>query len=152
MLSTISGPHLRFRLRTVGDGTSTLIGSANLTAGDWIHAAATYDGALMRLYQDCALVGERAKTGAVASAPGVPVWIGSNPGGPHQAFDGRIDDVKLFDRALSEEEVCQEMGIALTAAPAAPAAVPTLGGGALLVLIGCLLGVGYTTGGRRTGS
>jgi len=50
MISTIGGPHLRFRLKTDSGGTATLTGTgATLTAGDWTHVAATYDVAWMRL-------------------------------------------------------------------------------------------------------
>ncbi len=99
MLSTIgSTPRLRFRLRTNGN-TTTLIGAGGtLSAGTWIHAAATYDGSTMRLYQDGIEVGSAAKTGAVEINPAVAMWIASNPGSPGQVFDGRIDEVKIFNR------------------------------------------------------
>ena len=48
---------LRFRLKTAGGGTQTLIaGSGALAAGTWVHVAAVYDGARMQLYQDGVLV------------------------------------------------------------------------------------------------
>ncbi|MEM7263247.1 MAG: LamG-like jellyroll fold domain-containing protein, partial [Planctomycetota bacterium] len=111
MLSTIGGPSLRFRLKTDdGAATTTLIGSGGtLTAGTWVHATATYDGSTMRLYQDGVEVGSIAKTGAVAQDPGVAAWIGGNPGRANQVFDGRIDDLKIFTRALSPVEIATEM-------------------------------------------
>jgi len=109
MLSTIDGPRLRFRLRTDGS-TTTLVGSGGtLAAGTWIHAAVTYDGEAMRIYQDGALVGSTPKTGPVEQAPAVAAWIASNPGEPDQVFDGRIDEVKIFRRALSPAEIAAEM-------------------------------------------
>lgn len=103
MLSSIrtSGHHLRFRLRT--DTTSTLIGSASLSAGEWVHATATYDGNLMRLYQDGELVGSVAKSGAVASGS-ADAWIGASPDGS-MYWDGKIDEVTIWDRALSSAEI-----------------------------------------------
>ena len=114
MLSTIRGPHLRFRLRTNGS-TSTLIGSGGtLSAGTWIHAAATYDGTTMRLYQDGVEVGSAPKSGPVAVDPGVALWMAANPGEPGQVFDGRIDEVKIFERALSAAEIQTEMTTPVT--------------------------------------
>jgi hypothetical protein len=117
MLSTIGGPHLRFRLRTNGS-TSLLIGSGGtLSTGTWIHAAATYDGTTMRLYQDGVEVGSVAKSGPVDTDPGIALWMAANPGEPGQVFDGRIDEVKIFRTALSPAEIQTEMNT--------PVAIPT---------------------------
>ncbi len=126
MLSTIAGPHLRFRLRTNGV-TTTLIGNAGtLSPGTWTHAAVTYDGTEMRIYQDGSLVGSAPKTGAIAVDPTVDAWIGANPGQIRQVFDGRIDEVKIFGRALSEAEIQSEMNQAIVepTAPSVPGLSP----------------------------
>ncbi|MEM7582260.1 MAG: PQQ-dependent sugar dehydrogenase [Acidobacteriota bacterium] len=95
---------LRFRLETEGT-TSTLIASSGaLTAGTWIHAAAVYDGAEMRLYRDAVEVGSLAKTGGVTTDPTVPVAIGDQPQGG-RPFDGLLDDVRIYDRALTPFEL-----------------------------------------------
>jgi len=111
MLSTIQGPHARFRLKTDdGNITTTLVGSGGtLTAGVWYHIAATYDGNRMRLYQDGIEVASAPKTGGVFQAPAVEAYIGANPGASNQVFDGRIDDVKVFGRALTCDEIAVEM-------------------------------------------
>ena len=88
----------------------TLIGTAGtLAAGTWHHVAATYDGATMRLYQDGVEVGSAPRTGAVFQAPNVDAYIGANPGASNQVFDGRIDEVKIFGRALTPAEIAVEM-------------------------------------------
>ena len=106
MLSTIKSngaTRLRFRLMTNGS-TTTLFGSGGvLTSGTWIHVAAVYDGAQMRLYQDGVEVGNTSKTGNI-DQNAVSVWIGRNPDGK-RPFDGRIDEVYIYDRALSPAEI-----------------------------------------------
>ena len=65
----------------------------------------TADGGQLRLYED----GHK-----VASAPCSPVadseadvlWFGTDPDGL-SLWDGRIDEVALFDRALSDVEVAE---------------------------------------------
>jgi hypothetical protein len=111
MLSTIEGNHARFRLKTDdGGSTTTLVGTGDsLVAGNWHHIAATYDGATMRLYQDGNEVGSTVKTGAVSVDPAVTAYIAANPGSAGQVFDGRIDDVKVFGRALTVAEIASEM-------------------------------------------
>ena len=109
MLSTISGPRLRFRLSTNGS-TSTLLGSGGtLSSSTWIHAAATYDGSTMVLYQDGLLVGSMAKSGNIDTDPSVLAWMGASPGASAKVFDGRIDEVKIFDRSLTPAEIAREM-------------------------------------------
>ncbi|MEE9412952.1 MAG: LamG-like jellyroll fold domain-containing protein, partial [Methylococcales bacterium] len=102
MVSTIrsSGQiKLRFRLKTNNGGTSTLIGSAALTAGDWTHVTATYDGTTMKLFQNGIEVGSLAKTGTIATSTSVAARIGANPGNTRY-FDGLIDDVRIYGEAL----------------------------------------------------
>lgn len=109
MLSTIaSGGDVRLRFRLETDGvTDTLIANAgNLPTDQWVHAAATWDGTTMRIYQDGVDVGGAAKGGVLSADPGVPVWIGGNPSGAtDKPWSGLIDDVRIYDRALAAEEI-----------------------------------------------
>jgi chitodextrinase len=110
MLSTFTGPTVRFRLKTGSGVTSTLVASTGtLQAGTWHHVAGTYDGSAMRVFLDGNLVGSRSKTGAIARDPNMEVWIGSNPGTFDQVFDGRIDEVRVVGTALSAAEISQAM-------------------------------------------
>jgi hypothetical protein len=80
----------------------------------WSSLAVTYDGATLRMYVNGRRVSSRAVTGTVES-PQTPLWIGGNePYGEH--FDGLIDEVRVYDRALSEAEIRRDMGRAVTPA------------------------------------
>ena len=115
MLSTISETSLRFRLKTDdGQDTATLISDPVLEAGVWANVAATWDGSAMRIYKDGVEVASQDKGGtAVAVDPDVSVAIGSqpsdafasDPGHVAKFFDGLIDEVQIYERALSEGEV-----------------------------------------------
>ncbi len=115
MLSTISETSLRFRLKTDdGQETTTLISDPVLEAGVWTHVAATWDGSMMRIYKDGVEVASQEKGGsAVAVDPAVSVAIGSQPSDAfasdlsHVAkfFDGLIDEVRIYNWALSELEI-----------------------------------------------
>lgn len=109
MLSTIESggsTRLRFRLKT-DNSTSTLIAATgNLPEDTWVHAAAVYDGTNMHLYLDGVLVGSLGKTGSLTGNPSVPVWIGGNPpGSTERPWAGGIDEVRIYDRALSVGEI-----------------------------------------------
>jgi len=108
MLSTVqSGSDIRLRARVKTDGsTSTLIaGSGNLSPGDWTHAAVVYDGSDIVLYLNGEEVDRTGKSGTLDEDPAVSVWIGDNPGPDRKLFDGLIDDVRLYDRALCSDEI-----------------------------------------------
>jgi hypothetical protein len=97
---------LRFRLKTNG-ATTTLVASAgDLPLNTWYHAAATYDGAYMRLYLNGVEVDSTAKSGAIATSAAVPASIGRNPDGSN-FLHGVIDDVRIYNRALTSAEIAQ---------------------------------------------
>lgn len=111
MLSTIkSGATTvpRVRLRTNGT-TITLIGNNQgaITQGQWHHVAATYDGTLLRLYLDGQQVASTALSGLVDQSSTVPATIGNIPAGNSsgRAFSGLLDDVCIFNQALSATDL-----------------------------------------------
>lgn len=108
MLSTIqdgSSFRLRFRVSTNGS-TATLVAPLSLlTPGVWTHVAGVYDGAEMIVYQDGVEVGSAPLVGSLTSLPTVPVAIGDQPVGLRRPFDGALDDVRVYSRALSATEV-----------------------------------------------
>ena len=75
----------------------------------WSHVALTYDGATLRLYVDGGEVSRRAITGTIRRTSS-PLWIGGNhPYGEY--FSGVIDEVRIFNRALSPPALHDEMSM-----------------------------------------
>ncbi len=92
-------------------------GNITLTDGSWHHVAGTYDGEATRIYLDGILESEAAcpeKEWPPDTNDG-PVTIGATFEGAGPA-KGIIDDVSLFKRALSEDEISNIMndGLAYT--------------------------------------
>ena len=108
MLSTITskfGPVLRFRLKTLGITTTLVANSGVIANKKWQHIAGVYDGQRMLVYKDGVQVGTTPKYGAIDIAKEAGVWIGDNPPNGGRNFDGLLDDVRLFKRALNATEV-----------------------------------------------
>ncbi len=106
MLGTkISEKKLRFRLKT-DDVTGDLKGGT-VDVGVWIHAVATWDGSTMRLYMDGVEVGSLSKGGDLSVDPKVEMAIGNQPpaSGDAAPLPGIIDDVAIWNRALTAEEI-----------------------------------------------
>jgi hypothetical protein len=73
----------------------------------WTHLAATYDGASLRLFTNGVLVSNTAKTGAMATSAN-PLRIGGN-GVWGEYYSGLIDEVRVYNRALSQAEIQTDM-------------------------------------------
>lgn len=73
----------------------------------WYHVAGTYDGSDARIYVNGLLENSVEKPGPLLSSSGGAMKIGqeSAAGDNPEVFSGLIDEVELFNRALSAEEI-----------------------------------------------
>ena len=100
--------HLRMRVKAGGTTSELGDSTVNLTTGQWYFAVGTYANGSgdMKLYLDGVEVasGLHAVGGPVDVDPSVPVHIGAN-GTLERFFDGVLDDVRIYDRALNATEI-----------------------------------------------
>ncbi|MFC1713095.1 LamG domain-containing protein [Candidatus Poribacteria bacterium] len=111
---------LRFRLKTDGVTGELKAGTDGIIDLDaWIHAVASWDGSTMRLYKNGAEVGSLAKGGVLDVDPTVEMAIGSQPATTDaRPFDGSIDDVAIWNRALTPDEINELMTLGIDSASA----------------------------------
>ncbi len=74
----------------------------------WHHVAGVYDGMEMKLYLDGKKIAGKTSSGNIQSKSS-DVWIGSQSGSMNQ-FDGILDEVQIYNKALSDIEVGQLFG------------------------------------------
>lgn len=87
------------------NGASTKVVSfSNALKDQWIHIAGTWNGSSIIVYENGA---QKASSTQTISPPSTsyPVTIGKDNG--VQYFDGEIDDVRIYNRALSADEILQ---------------------------------------------
>ena len=94
-------------LRT-GSADQAVRNTAPLAVGEWSHIAMTYDGSTMRLYVNGTQVASRVQGGAMAVGNGA-LRIGGNNSFAGEFFRGLIDEVRVYNRALSAAEITQDM-------------------------------------------
>ncbi len=97
-----------FRLN-LGGVARTLDSSANkIGVNQWHHWAFVYDGAHMMIYRDGLLDTIASYSGALGQT-GNDLYLGGDPVGAGR-FQGNIDAVRIYDRALSASDIRANMG------------------------------------------
>ena len=100
-LYAVSG-YPSLRVSTTG-ATSTLTAPGQLATGTWHHLAATLGGGVITLYVDGAPVGARALSGTVRASALALTGGRYSSGG--SGWSGRLDELAVYDRALTGAEV-----------------------------------------------
>ncbi|MEN6346029.1 MAG: LamG-like jellyroll fold domain-containing protein [Armatimonadia bacterium] len=77
-----------------------------LPVGTWVHAAGTYDGQTIRLYVNGKECGSMPRSGPVMGNQST-LCLGNYDRNHTAFFTGLLDDVRIYRRALSAEEVAQ---------------------------------------------
>jgi Concanavalin A-like lectin/glucanases superfamily len=84
-----------------------LRGSSQLPVNAWTHLAATFDGTTLRMFRNGVQFGSRAVSGPLLTSTG-PLQIGGNSLWG-EFFQGRMDDLRIYNRALTAAEVLADM-------------------------------------------
>jgi hypothetical protein len=98
---------------TLNTGMSNYLDSGQTApTGQWKYVTATYDGATARFYVDGSQVASKAFSGNVGDSDN---WrIGAYGPTPTGFFDGLIDEVRIYDKALSVSQIQGDMANAVT--------------------------------------
>jgi hypothetical protein len=95
----------------VGGDTWTR-GTGPLPVNSWTHLAVTYDGAGLKLYVNGTLASSKPLLGNILTSTG-PLRFGGNSIWS-EWFKGSLDEIRIYNRALTATEVQSDMGRAVT--------------------------------------
>ncbi len=91
------------------DGSEVnLNAGSGLPVGEWTYLAGTFDGTTMKLYVNGNLVGTLATSAPIDVTGGV-LRIGADDVWQDESFPGVIDEVRIYNRALSQAEIQNDM-------------------------------------------
>jgi hypothetical protein len=93
---------------SIGGTRLSVAGSSALPLNAWTHVAASYDGAALRLYVNGVQVSSASRSGSIVTSTG-PLRIGGNSIFANEFWTGLIDEVRVYDRALSASEVQSDL-------------------------------------------
>ena len=116
--SNSNGPRFPSGGGTFSGSVSFVSGSSALPVNTWTHVALTWDGAILRLWVNGAQVASAAQ-GGVLETNSSPLRIGGNvPYG--EFFQGRLDEIRVYNRALVQSELQTDMATPVGGGSAPP--------------------------------
>lgn len=92
---------------TFGSTDVPIYGLTALATNTWSHLAVTYDGGTLRLYVNGTQVANRLQPGAIATSTNALQMGGDTL--YSQYFKGMLDEVRIYNRALSAAEIQTDM-------------------------------------------
>ena len=96
------GKQVHFSFYRTSGSWASYNSNAELSTGTWYHIVMTYDGSEFTLYIDGSLDKAVSETGT-PETNSEPLYIGDFP--DYSGMNGQLDDVRIYNRALSESEV-----------------------------------------------
>lgn len=118
-----------WRLHWSDQSQTNLEGPYTLPDNEWVHNAATYDGSSMKVFENGVEIGSIAAN-KQTDVTDNPVWIGND--GYQQHFNGILDEVAIFNVALSVNDIETIMNKGLKSASAvSPSGKVTLAWGSI---------------------
>lgn len=96
--------NIGFSFKTGINAMTGYTAANSVPSGTWTHVVGTYDGSRMKIYINGKLVYNSKVSGKI-NQHAEPLRIGGGVNSTNNNFKGMIDDVYIYDRALTAEEV-----------------------------------------------
>ena len=102
----LKGNYLRFHTAPTSQGVNDWIDTPRrrFTQDQWLHLIVTFDGTTGRIYLDGQLIASQPSPQA-ATSTSYNFRLGADNTGSPECLSGQIDDVRIYNRALSAKEV-----------------------------------------------
>ena len=78
----------------------------NSVYSDWHHVAVTYDGKIAKIYINGAFVNQLESEADISSWKITNVFLGKTATWNNPSFNGYMDEVKVYSKALTESQIC----------------------------------------------
>jgi len=114
---------LRFKSTSVTGAARPGIPESEILTGEWINVVGVYNGTVAMIYLNGVKKKELALTGNVRSGV-IPMLGKSGTTGTPSYFKGFIDEVEIYDRALTEAEIMEKYNqVKIAAVPYEPTGI-----------------------------
>ena len=83
-------------------GSGDVVFPNSMSFGTWYIMTFVFDGSSIKIYRDGVFLGDFSKT---LNTTGTTLWLGSVLGGGQNFFHGNIDDLQIYNTALTQSQV-----------------------------------------------
>ncbi|MBC8146448.1 MAG: T9SS type A sorting domain-containing protein [Bacteroidetes bacterium] len=102
--------NLSFNIGTTNNWKEVVTTNSPMSLNKWTHVTGTFDGSYLKIYINGDLVGTTAYSGAInTDNSNLRIGAAINSGGGFRHFNGKIDEVKLWNAALSQTTIRARM-------------------------------------------
>ncbi len=123
--------NIAFSLAIGGTKVDLDVSYSGWKSGVWNHIVGTYDGTAMRIFRDGLQVASKAQTGTLSNYP-TPLTFACSQNRdktPDYCFRGDLDDVAVYDHALTSGQVLTHYQSVRPAGAPSPTVAPAISGG-----------------------
>ena len=99
-----NGNNILFWIYNSNGGWQSSGGAVPIQLGQWYHIAGVYDGAHLLIYTNGQLAASSSTSGSIVPSVNI-LCIGNDPIELVRFFNGSIDEVSIYNRALSSNEI-----------------------------------------------
>ncbi|MCF8298066.1 MAG: T9SS type A sorting domain-containing protein [Saprospiraceae bacterium] len=97
---------LSFNIGTTSNWKEVVTATSVMSLNTWNHVVGTYDGSALKIYVNGELVGTTLYSGSInTDNSNLRIGAAVNSGGGFRHFNGKIDEVKLWNVALSQSTI-----------------------------------------------
>lgn len=96
---------MRVALNTLGTDCDTAISGCNIPANEWSHVVYSYDSSHVAVYINGTQCGYITTPSGALDSSSSNIRIGQRADGSNRAFDGIIDEIRIYNNALTAQEV-----------------------------------------------
>ena len=105
-----SEEQIRGGFETSSGANNWVTPSNSFSDGKWHYAVVTFDGSIIRFYIDGVQISSKATSASPDNSGSQPLRIGADSSTSNNYFTGNVDEVRLWNRALSAQEVSDAYG------------------------------------------
>ena len=138
-----NGTGNRLRLQGAAGGPCNISGSTDYSLSSWHHIVAAVSGTIGTVYLDGHFDGSNSVGNIPSNTLDIFIGIG-HPSGSTSWFNGMMDDVRIYNRALSSSEVAQLYAIESFCSPHVAQATAIMSGASVAAATLIDSGCGYT--------
>lgn len=103
LFQKVGSGEVKFQVSESSSNSASVTDSSAISTSTWIHYCGTYNGSTVRLYRDGSQVASTSASFTLNTASS-EMMVGKTTGGSNY-WHGLIDDIRFYDRVLSQQEV-----------------------------------------------